>query len=290
MATLQDIRRKIGGVKKTQQITKAMNMVAAAKLRGAQTRMENFRPYAGKFLEVINSLSSRIDPEAFPLMARRPVKKVELVSLTADRGLCGSFNVNLINNGEKFVRARRQEQIAVSLVPVGKKGGEYYKRLKHDVRVRYMDIFSSFDMITAAGIGRDVMENFLAGGSDEVYILYGEFINMAVQRPKLLRLLPIAPLTQENERDTGKALEYIYEPSVQGIFQELLPRYVNVQIYRGMLENAASEQAARMTAMDNATRNCKELINSLSLIYNKARQSAITKELMDIVGGAEALK
>jgi len=288
MATLQDIRRKIGGVKKTQQITKAMNMVAAAKLRGAQMRMENFRPYAGKFLEVINNLSSLIDPEAFPLMAQRPVKKVELISLTADRGLCGSFNVNLINTGEKFIKARKQEQVEVSLVPVGKKAAEYYKRRKYDIRSRYIDIFSSFDMIVAAGIGRDVMDNFLAGGSDEVYIIYGEFINMAVQKPKMLRLLPIAPMQQEGTAAPG--LEYIYEPSVEGIFQELLPRYVNVQIYRGMLENAASEQAARMTAMDNATRNCKELINTLSLIYNKARQSAITKELMDIVGGAEALK
>ena len=288
MATLQDIRRKIGGVKKTQQITKAMNMVAAAKLRGAQMRMENFRPYAGKFLEVINNLSSRIDPEAFPLMTQRPVKKVELISLTADRGLCGSFNVNLINAGEKFIKARMKEQVEVSLVPVGKKGGEYYKRRKYNVRIRYMDIFNSFDMVTAAGIGRDVIDNFLAGGSDEVYILYGEFINMGVQRPKVLRLLPIAPLTQKGEEKQG--LEYLYEPSVEGIFNDLLPRYINVQIYRGMLENAASEQAARMTAMDNATRNCKELITSLSLIYNKARQSAITKELMDIVGGTEALK
>lgn len=288
MATLQDIRRKIGGVKKTQQITKAMNMVAAAKLRGAQLRMENFRPYAGKFLEVINNLSSRIDPEAFPLMAQRPIKKVELISLTADRGLCGSFNVNLINAGEKFIKARKQDQVELSLVPVGKKGAEYYKRKKYAVRSRYMDVFSAFDMITASGIGRDVMENFLMGGSDEVYLLYGEFINLGVQRPKLLRLLPIAPLQQERGEDQG--LEYLYEPSVEGIFLDLLPRYVNVQIYRGMLENAASEQAARMTAMDNATRNCKELINSLSLIYNKARQSAITKELMDIVGGAEALK
>ncbi|MBA4394069.1 MAG: ATP synthase F1 subunit gamma, partial [Desulfobacca sp.] len=271
MATLQDIRRKIGGVKKTQQITKAMNMVAASKLRGAQIRMENFRPYAGKFLDVINNLSSRIDPEAFPLMTQRPVKKVELISLTADRGLCGSFNVNLINAGEKFIKARKQEQMDLSLVAVGKKAAEYYKRKKYEVRTRYIDVFSSFDMIVAAGIGRDVIENFLNGGSDEVYILYGEFINMAVQRPKLLRLLPIAPMQQEGEAAQG--LEYIYEPSVEGIFQELLPRYVNVQIYRGMLENATSEQAARMTAMDNATRNCKELINSLSLIYNKARQS-----------------
>jgi F-type H+-transporting ATPase subunit gamma len=288
MATLQDIRRKIGAVKKTQQITKAMNMVAAAKLRGAQMKMENFRPYAGKFMEVIDNLSSRIDPEAFPLMAQRPVAKVELISLTADRGLCGSFNVNLINNAEKFIKVRKQEQVEVSLVPVGKKGAEYFRRRKYDLRSSYSDIFNSFDMSTAIGIGRNVMENFLLGGADEVYILYGEFINMAVQRPKLLRLLPIAPMKQEGEEAQG--LEYIYEPSVSGIFQELLPRYVNVQIFRGMLENAASEQAARMSAMDNATRNCKELINSLTLVYNKARQGAITKELMDIVGGAEALK
>jgi F-type H+-transporting ATPase subunit gamma len=288
MATLQDIRRKIGGVKKTQQITKAMNMVAAAKLRGAQMRMENFRPYAGKFLEVINNLSSRIDPEAFPLMTQRPVKKVELISLTADRGLCGSFNVNLINHGEKFIKAKKQEGIDVSLVPVGKKGADYFRRRNYPVRFQFTDIFNSFDMVIAAGIGRNIIENFLAGGSDEVHILYGEFINMGVQRPKTLRLLPIAPMTPKGEKAQG--LEYLYEPSVEGIFQDLLPRYINVQIYRGMLENAASEQAARMTAMDNATRNCKDLINSLSLIYNKARQSAITKELMDIVGGAEALK
>lgn len=287
MATLQDIRRKIGAVRKTQQITKAMNMVAAAKLRGAQMRMENFRPYAGKFLEVINNLSSRVDPEAFPLMNSRPVKKVELISLTADRGLCGSFNVNLINNAERFIRARQSEQLGVSLVSVGKKGADYFRRRNAEVRSRYVDLFNNFDMTTASGIGRDVMNHFLSGGSDEVYIIYGEFINMSVQRPKVLRLLPITSLTEKG----GEAgLEYLYEPSVEGILNDLLPRYINVQIYRGMLENAASEHAARMTAMDNAQRNCKDLINSLTLVYNKARQSAITKELMDIVGGAEALK
>jgi F-type H+-transporting ATPase subunit gamma len=221
-------------------------------------------------------------------MNSRPVKKVELISLTADRGLCGSFNVNLINAGEKFIKARKQEQVETSLVPVGKKGADYFRRRKYDVRSQYTDIFNSFDPVTATGIGRNVIENFLSGGSDEVYILYGEFINMAVQRPKLLRLLPIASLKEKG--DEAKGLEYLYEPSVEGILQDLLPRYIHVQIYRAMLENAASEQAARMTAMDNATRNCKDLISSLSLIYNKARQSAITKELMDIVGGAEALK
>ncbi len=288
MATLQDVRRKIGAVRKTQQITKAMNMVAAAKLRGAQIRMENFRPYAGKFLEVINNLAPRIDPEAFPLMAQRPVQKVELISLTADRGLCGSFNVNLINNAERFIRARHSEHLRVSLVSVGKKGADYFRRKNAEVRSRYVDLFNDFDMTTASGIGRDVMNQFLSGGSDEVYILYGEFINLAVQRPHLLRLLPIAPMEAKEEEAQG--LEYIYEPSVEGIFQDLLPRYVNVQIYRGMLENAASEQAARMTAMDNATKNCNDMINSLTLLFNKTRQSAITKELMDIVGGAEALK
>jgi F-type H+-transporting ATPase subunit gamma len=289
MATLRDIRRKIGAVKKTQQITKAMNMVAAAKLRGAQMRMENFRPYASKFLEVINNLSSRIDPESFPLMAQRPVKKVEIISLTSDRGLCGSFNVNLINTAEKFLKAKGQEQIEVSLINVGKKGSDYFRRRKVQVRKAYTDLFNSFDMATAAGIGQDSMENFLMGNADEVYLLYGEFINMGIQRPTLQKLLPIAPPKGEEGPASGGP-DYLFEPSPEAIFQELLPRYVNVQIYRGMLENAASEQAARMTAMDNATRNCKELVNSLTLIYNKARQSAITKELMDIVGGAEALK
>jgi F-type H+-transporting ATPase subunit gamma len=289
MATLRDIRRKIGAVKKTQQITKAMNMVAAAKLRGAQMRMENFRPYASKFLEVINNLSSRIDPESFPLMAQRPVKKVELISLTSDRGLCGSFNVNLINTAEKFLKAKAQEQVEVNLVTVGKKGSDYFRRRKVQVRQAYTDLFNSFDMTTAAGIGQDSMENFLLGNADEVYLLYGQFISMGIQRPLLQKLLPIAPPAGA-EGAAGGGPDYLFEPSPEAIFNELLPRYVNVQIYRGLLENAASEQAARMTAMDNATRNCKELVNSLTLIYNKARQSAITKELMDIVGGAEALK
>jgi F-type H+-transporting ATPase subunit gamma len=288
MATLRDIRSKIGAVKKTQQITKAMNMVAASKLRGAQMRMENFRPYASKFLEVINNLSSRIDPESFPLMAQRPVKKVELINLTADRGLCGSFNVNLINQAEKFWKAKVREQIEVSLVTVGKKGSDYFRRRKANVRNAYTDLFSSFDMTVAAAIGQEAMENFLLGQADEVYLLYGEFISLAIQRPRLQKLLPITPPAAEGTQTGGP--DYLFEPSPEAIFQELLPRYVNVQIYRGMLENSASEQAARMAAMDNASRNCKDLINSLTLVYNKARQSAITKELMDIVGGAEALK
>jgi len=288
MATLRDIRSKIGAVKKTQQITKAMNMVAASKLRGAQMRMENFRPYASKFLEVINNLSSRIDPESFPLMAQRPVKKVELINLTADRGLCGSFNVNLINQAEKFWKAKVREQIEVSLVTVGKKGSDYFRRRKANVRNAYTDLFSSFDMTVAAAIGQEAMENFLLGQADEVYLLYGEFISLAIQRPRLQKLLPITPPAAEGTQTGGP--DYLFEPSPEAIFEELLPRYVNVQIYRGMLENSASEQAARMAAMDNASRNCKDLINSLTLVYNKARQSAITKELMDIVGGAEALK
>ncbi len=208
MATLRDIRNKIGGVKKTQQITKAMNMVAAAKLRGAQMRMENFRPYASKFLEVINNLSSRIDPESFPLMAQRPVKKVELISLTADRGLCGSFNVNLINQAEKFWKAKGREQIEVSLVTVGKKGSDYFRRRKANVRKAYLDLFSSFDMAVAAGIGQEAMENFLMGQADEVYLLYGEFISLAIQRPRLQKLLPITPPAAEGAPDRRPGLSF----------------------------------------------------------------------------------
>ena len=290
MATLQDIKRKIGAVKKTQQITKAMNMVSAAKLRGAQQRMEGFRPYAKAFSMMLGNMAGRVEPEIHPFFQQAAsVQRVGLVLMTADRGLCGSFNVNLINTAEKFLKAKAQEQVEVNLVTVGKKGSDYFRRRKAQVRKAYTDLFNAFDMTTAAGIGQDSIENFLLGNADEVYLLYGQFINMGIQRPVLQKLLPIAPPAGA-EGPAGGGPDYLFEPSPEAIFNELLPRYVNVQIYRGLLENAASEQAARMTAMDNATRNCKELVNSLTLIYNKARQSAITKELMDIVGGAEALK
>jgi F-type H+-transporting ATPase subunit gamma len=291
MATLRDLRQKIAGVKKTQQITKAMNMVAAAKLRGAQSRMENFRPYAGAFAKMLGDLSRGIEPEIHPFFQRAPVvEKVALVLMTADRGLCGSFNVNLINTAVKFMRGKEAAGIDVSLTCVGRKGRDFFRRRKIDLTNSYIDIWNKFDYTNALVVGREVMSEFLAGQVQEVYVVHAEFINVAIQKPKLVKLLPISPEESTEEIEGGAAMEYIFEPPVEQFLEFLLPKYVTTLVYHGFLENSASEHAARMTAMDNASNNCKEMITQLTLVMNKARQAAITKELMDIVGGAEALK
>ncbi len=287
MATLRDIRRKIAAVKKTQQITKAMNMVAAAKLRGAQTRMENFRPYAEAFSLMLRNLATGVEPEIHPFFQKAPeVTKVGLVLMTADRGLCGSFNVNLINAAHKFIREKEAEGIQVALTCVGRKGRDFYRRRKAEMPRFYVDVWNKFDYTNAVAVGRDVMGDFLSGEIQEVYLIHAQFINVAVQKPIMVKVLPIEPETEA----AGPASEYIFEPPVAQFLEYLLPKYLNTIIYHGFLENAASEHAARMTAMDNASNNCKEMINNLTLVMNKARQAAITKELMDIVGGAEALK
>ncbi len=288
MATLRDLRQKIAGVKKTQQITKAMNMVAAAKLRGAQTRMENFRPYAGAFATMLGNLSRGIEPEIHPFFQRAPlVEKVGLVVMTADRGLCGSFNVNLINAAVKFMREKEGAGIGASLTCVGRKGRDFFRRRKIDITNAYVDIWNKFDYTSAQVVAREIMSEFLTGHVQEVYVVHAEFVNVAIQKPKLVKLLPISP---EETAEEAPALEYIFEPPVEQFLEFLLPKYINTLMYHGFLENSASEHAARMTAMDNASNNCKEMITQLTLVMNKARQAAITKELMDIVGGAEALK
>lgn len=289
MATLRDIKNKIGAVKKTQQITKAMNMVSASKLRGSQTRMEQFRPYAGAFQQMLTSIASRVEPEAHPFFLPNPeVKKIELVLFTADRGLCGSFNMNLINNAVKFIRAKEAEGFEVSLTTVGRKGRDFFRRRKANIREFYVDIWNNFDFSNAQAVARDVVTPFTTGEVSEVYLLYSKFINMGVQRPTIVPLLPIIP--EVSEEVEGAAAEYITEPAEAQFLEYLLPRYINVMVYHGFLENSTSEHAARMTAMDNASRNCKDFIQQLTLVMNKARQATITKELMDIIGGAEALK
>jgi F-type H+-transporting ATPase subunit gamma len=289
MATLQDIRRKISAVKKTQQITKAMNMVAAAKLRGAQMRMENFRPYAEAFSLMLRNLASGVEPEIHPFFQKaEEVTKVGLVLMTADRGLCGSFNVNLINAAQKFIRGKGADDIQVSLTCVGRKGRDFYRRRQADMPRFFVDVWNKFDYTNAVAAGRDVMSDFLSGEVQEVYLIHAQFINVAIQRPYLVKLLPIEPEAAIEE--AGPSVEYIFEPPVAQFLEYLLPKYLNTVLYHGFLENAASEHAARMTAMDNASSNCKDMITSLTLVMNKARQAAITKELMDIVGGAEALK
>ncbi len=291
MASLKDIQRKIGGVKKTKQITKAMNMVASAKLRKAQQRIEQFRPYADKFYEMLTDLSGRTDASAHPLLeVREEIKKVVIVLITADRGLCGSFNVNLITKARKLAAEKEAAGKEVEIVCVGKKGRDVMRKQPWPIRADHVNVMNTFDFSLGAELGTSLMNGYLNHEFDEVIIVFGKFISFAKQEVVSLRVLPIASEVAEMEEVQGPASEYIYEPSVEGILAELLPRFVNVQIYRGLLDTNASEHAARMRAMDNATKNCDELSKSLTLIYNRARQSAITTELMDIVGGAEALK
>jgi F-type H+-transporting ATPase subunit gamma len=289
MATLQDIRRKIGAVKKTQQITKAMNMVSAAKLRGAQQRMEGFRPYAAAFAKMLGNMAGRVEPDIHPFFQQaEPVERVGLVLMTADRGLCGSFNVNLINTAVKFMREKEAAGIEVSLICVGRKGRDFFRRRKREMLAQYVDVWNKFDFSNAVTVAREMMNAFLSGGVQEVHLIHASFINMAIQRPMMVQLLPIKPGEAEQEAEGGA--EYLFEPPMEQFLEYLLPKYINVQVYHGFLENSASEYAARMTAMDNAQSNCKEMINTLTIVMNKARQAAITRELMDIVGGAEALK
>jgi F-type H+-transporting ATPase subunit gamma len=228
----------------------------------------------------------------FPLMEVRDIQTVEIVIVSSDRGLCGSFNSNIFKATEKLIGQYEAEGKKVSLVCVGKKGNAYFKKTGK-VRKAYTDIMGNFQMFNARSIAQDVAANFLAGGADKVHVIFGKFMSVAVQRPEMETLLPVQPESKEaedvTEVDKGGA-DYIYEPSPTEIMEVLLPLYINVMIYHAMLETGASEQAARMTAMDNATRACKDMIDELTLLYNKARQAGITAELMDIVGGAEALK
>ena len=288
MATLKEVQTKIGGVKKTSQITSAMNMVAAAKLRGAQEKMENFRPYTEKFNQAMSNLSGNMESGQFPLMEVRDVQTVELVIVTSDRGLCGSFNANIIKLAEKLMAEYEGAGKKVTLVCVGKKGNMYFRKTGK-VRQSYPDIMGTFQMFNARAIAQDVAANFIAGEADKVHVLYGKFMSIASQKPAEETMLPVQPDATETETATT-AGDYIYEPSPAEIMDVLLPLYMNVMIYHAMLETGASEHAARMTAMDNATRACKDMIADLTLMYNKARQAGITAELMDIVGGAEALK
>lgn len=291
MPSLKDVQTKIQGVKKTAQITKAMNMVASAKLRGAQEKMEAFRPYTSKFNEAMSNLSGGANTSNFPLMEVREVHTIELVVVTSDRGLCGSFNSNIIRMVEKKIREYEAEGKTVSIVCVGRKG---YQPLRKTGKVRkqFLDIMGSFQMFNAREIASDVSQNFLEGNADKVEVIYGEFKSVAIQRPALKSFLPVQPVEGEAEAEAEKKIsgEYIYEPSTEEIMDVLQPLYLNVMIYHAMLEVGASEHAARMTAMDNATNACKEIVDHLTIVYNKARQAAITAELMDIVGGAEALK
>lgn len=296
MPTLKDVENKIKAVKKTKQITKAMNMVAASRLRGAQTSMEAFRPYASKFSEVLGSLAEKSGEESSPLLVpREEVANIHIVLCTSDRGLCGGFNSNLIEKAEKFAAAKMAEGTTVTYSYFGKKGRDWGRNQGNTQIDQYLGVVGgSFGFNVASNAGRLLVDGFLDGRYDEVHMVYSEFGGMAKQVPVTQQILPIPPIeAAEEETDDvpqDYLAEHICEPSANELLNDLLPRNIFVQIFKALLETSTSEHAARMLAMDNATKACNDMIEELTLMYNKARQASITADLMDIVGGAEALK
>ena len=285
MPSLKDIKRRIKSVKNTQQITKAMKMVAAAKLKRAHDDILAARPYAQKMLDIINNLSSRVKPDAHPLLSKKGGGRVELVIVTSDRGLCGGFNSNIIRTSEGFIR-KNTDNTGITLNLIGKKAKDYFKRRGLTIR-QERPVGSGRPKYTAAAeIAKEIVDSHIKETFDETYLIYSEFKSALSQELVIQRLLPIeSPKESEEE-----ATEYIYEPSQEAILADILPKYIEVQIFMALLESAASEHGARMAAMDSATKNAKEMIEGLTLKYNRLRQAAITKELMEIIGGAEALK
>ena len=269
-------------------------MVATSRLRGAQTNMENFRPYAGKFSEVLGSLAEKSGDEASPLLVpREEVKKIHVILCTSDRGLCGGFNVNLIDKAGSFVKERSGDDIEISFTSFGKKGRDWCRKKEMVIEDEYIGVVgTTFGFNVAANAGRKFVERYLSGDYDEVYVIYAEFISMGRQVPTLKQLIPIPPIeiVEDEVEDKEYLAEHICEPSADRLLGELLPKSVHVKLHSALLETSTSEHAARMAAMENATSACNDMVENLTLTYNKARQASITADLMDIVGGAEALK
>ena len=288
MPSLRDIKRKITSVKKTQQITKAMKMVAAAKLRRAQERVISARPYARKMLAVIANLAGRVERVQHPLLAKREPKQVKLLVLTSDRGLCGAYNTNILRKAVEAVKQFKAEGNEVKVNVVGRKGRDFFRKRSVYTLGKVWSELGMIDYEKAADVGKNIVERFAAGETDEVYLLYNEFKTVMQQKVTLEKLLPVEPPAEADP--FMAAVDYLYEPSAEAILNSILPKHIEVQVYRSMLESQASEMGSRMTAMDSATRNAKDMIERLTLKFNKQRQAAITKEISEIVGGAEALK
>jgi F-type H+-transporting ATPase subunit gamma len=297
--SLKAIRKRIGSVKNTQKITKAMKMVAAARLRRAQQNITELRPYAVKTLEVLSSVAGRAgDEEIHPLLARRDPKKVLLVVLTSDRGLAGAFNGSISKASFRKWKELEASGIAVSFAVIGRKGRDFLRRRGADIAFEFTGVFETLNTPTlgiakAGEIGRSIVGEYKLDGYDAVYLCYNEFKSAISQKVVIEPLVPIAPVQATDGHGNAvpaSNVDFIYEPSKQALLDRLLPMYVEIEVLRALLESFASEHGARMTAMDNATKNAAEMIDKLTLVYNRARQAAITKELMEIIGGAEALK
>jgi F-type H+-transporting ATPase subunit gamma len=291
MPSLIDIRRRVRAVRSTQQITKAMKMIAASRLRRAQERIVSARPFAEQMLRVLSSLAARVDPSGHPLLAlreERPGGWVLLVVVTADKGLCGGFNTNVIRAASGFILDRPDRHVALALV--GRKGRDFFRRRGVTVRYEHVNLFARLSYEDAQDIARLAIEEFTGGDVDAVYLVYNQFKSVLQQRVVVERLLPLPRGAFGEPPEAALPLvDYLYEPPPAVIFDQLLPRHVEVQVWRALLESAAAEHAARMTAMDNATKNAGEMIEQLTLYMNKVRQAAITREIIEVVSGAEAL-
>jgi F-type H+-transporting ATPase subunit gamma len=290
MASLKDIKKRIGTVKNTQQITKAMKMVSAAKLRRAQEAVIAARPYADKMADVLSSLALREDADSHPLLAERGKGKALVVLITGDRGLCGGFNTNISKTAERFIREKSEGFESYELLIVGRKGNDYLKRRKG------MEIAKVHENLVGTGqvsypvgalLGQEVIDLYRSGDYDSVFLVYNAFQSVMTQIQTVTQLLPIVPKEVE---EGVQVTDYIYEPNAKEVLEEILPKHIEVQIFRSLLESAASEHGARMTAMDSASKNASEMIGKLTLQYNRARQASITKELLEIISGSESLK
>ncbi len=287
MPSLKDIRRRIASVKNTQKITKAMKMVSAAKLRRAEDAAKRSRPYAEQLDATLRQIVAGLGAEAHPLLASREVARTEWIVVTSDRGLCGGFNGNLLRLVDRELKARLSPELEITVWTVGKKARDYFARRAYSVRGESLGFSAAPSHADGSALARIAAERFTSGAVDEVMIVYNEFISAAVQKPKIERLLPLKSSIEGDETPVGP--EPLFEPSPQEMLAVLLPRQVESRVYRALLESAAAEHAARMAAMESATSNASDMIGSLTLQFNKARQAAITKELMEIVSGAEAL-
>ena len=283
MANLKDIRDRIKSIKSIQQVTGAMKMVAAAKMRKAQQRMEEARPYSGRLSELIKELISDVDRSLLPLLDTREKSRYTYVVITSDRGLAGSFNTNVLKKAQNEIDELGKEN--VDLICIGKKSRDHFKRRNYNIIYEYLDFWNELSFDYAIKYGKNIIEQFTSGKSDHVQVIYNEFVSVATQTVISEQLLPL-----EYDQEEQKSEDKLYEPSKEEIVLNMIPRHLNVQVWKYLLESYASEQAARMLAMENATTNAQDMIRDLTLQFNKARQTAITMEILDIVGGAEALK
>lgn len=286
MANLKDIKRRIGSVKNTQQITKAMKLVAAAKLRRAQESVMASRPYSEKVAEVMESVAMRSREDSHPLLRRKEPENILIILMSGDKGLCGPFNTNILKAASKIIADNPGK--GVSLIITGRKGVDFFRRRKINIQKIVLDYGKKLGYNLAGELATAATEEFSSGRVDRVYMVYNKFRNVVVQIPTTVSLLPVT--IAKRDEHAAPAVDYEYEPSEGEILNEVLTRYIESQIYQSLLESAASENGARMTAMDAATKAAKEMIEGLTLVYNRARQAAITKEIIEVVTGADAIK